>query len=162
VSANGLSEAPVVSADGRYVVFDTEATNLAPSDTDTSYDVLVWDGADGSFDLASLGSTGPKVLSDAGTPSISADGRYVSFVSPSSELTSGDTNDAYDVFVRDRQLDTLRRVTDTADGAPSNGRSDRGRLSGDGHTLVLHSEASNLVPGDTNGVKDVFVRDLTR
>ncbi|MBO9523679.1 MAG: PD40 domain-containing protein [Nocardioidaceae bacterium] len=161
VGGDGWSASPSISADGRYVAFFSEAGNLTAGDTDGWADVKVWDGNDGSFEQISLTSTGAEVFADVGSPSISADGRYVAFSSNHAAFTSGDTNGAWDVFVRDRQLGTLRRVSDGLGGAASDGDA-YGVLAGDGNTMVLRSAATNLVAGDTNGVADLFARDLTR
>jgi hypothetical protein len=93
-------------------------------------------------------------------PDISADGRFVAFGSFSPNLVPGDTNDAFDVFVRDRATSTTVRASVDSAGVEGNAASTSPRISGDGRFVAFGSEASNLVAGDTNGRRDVFVHDL--
>jgi Tol biopolymer transport system component len=102
----------------------------------------------------------PAVGFVAASPAISGDGRFVAFASSASNLVKKDTNGATDVFVHDLVTGrTVRASVDSA-GAESNDVSFRPDLNGDGRFVVFDSAASNLVPGDTNGVPDVFVHDL--
>src|SRR5207249_304351 len=91
--------------------------------------------------------------------SISSDGRYIAFDSFSSNLVSGDTNDANDVFVYDRQTCQTTRVSVATGGGQSNGGAFNPSISGDGRFIAFQSEASNLVPNDTNFMDDSFVHD---
>jgi hypothetical protein len=91
--------------------------------------------------------------------SISLDGRYVSFGSYATNLVSGDTNGATDVFVKDRWTGVTTRVSVDDQGQEANGASSTSRITGDGRLVVFQSLANNLVPGDTNGSSDIFVRD---
>jgi Tol biopolymer transport system component len=93
-------------------------------------------------------------------PDLSFDGRYVAFVSWATNLVQGDTNRFADIFVRDRRRGMTERVSVAGDGAQANGGSDRPRVSADGRFVAFRSHASNLVPGDTNRLSDVFVRDV--
>ena len=92
-------------------------------------------------------------------PSLSADGRFVAFVSSGSDLVVGDANLADDVFVRDRLLGVTQRVSVSTFGDEANGGSYSSSISADGRFIAFTSEASNLVPDDTNGTWDVFLRD---
>src|SRR5207244_1451712 len=92
-------------------------------------------------------------------PSISADGRYVAFQSYATNLVLGDDNGYIDVFVRDRQTGQTTRVSVDSAGLQGNDYSDSPSISADGSYVAFHAAASNLVPGDTNGKEDVFVRD---
>ena len=94
------------------------------------------------------------------TPWISADGRYVVFYSDSSNLVSGDTNGANDVFLHDMQTGTTSRISVSSSGTAGNSESFFPSISADGRYVVFTSAATNLVSGDTNGIEDVFVRDL--
>ena len=96
----------------------------------------------------------------AGNAAISAGGRYVAFASGASDLVAHDTNGVFDVFARDRRRKTTERVSVGPAGAQANGQSGLSAISANGRFVVLWSDASNLVPGDANGVADVFVRDL--
>jgi hypothetical protein len=94
--------------------------------------------------------------------SISADGRYIAFASAASNLVQGDANGVPDVFVRDRQTDTTTRVSLAADGTQGNDDAIYTSISADGRYVAFESTASNLVPGDTNSVEDVFVATLAQ
>lgn len=150
-----------ISASGRYVVFACNASNLDTGDTNGVGDVFVHDRQTGLTERVSVSSNGAQANLDCQNPQISADGRYVMFQSFSATLVSGDTNLASDVFVRDRVLGTTERVSVHSNGTQGNGSSgDEGlHASDDGRFVVFNSRATNLVPGDTNGRDDVFVRD---
>jgi Tol biopolymer transport system component len=153
---------PAMSADGRYVVFESSATNLVPGDTNGAEDVFVHDRQTGATERVSVASDGTQGNALSGFASISADGRYVAFVSFAGNLVPGDTNGHYDVFVRDRQNGTTERVSVSSGGAQGNGDSSVGfglTMSADGRYVAFASDSSNLVPGDTNGFSDTFVRD---
>jgi Tol biopolymer transport system component len=95
----------------------------------------------------------------SGNAAISADGRSVAIASSASDLVRGDTNGVYDVFVRDRRRGVTVRTSVGPNGVQANGRTGLSAISANGRYVVMWSEASNLVIGDTNGVADVFVRD---
>jgi Tol biopolymer transport system component len=158
---NSASHDPSMSADGRYVAFDSVASNLVPGDANGNEDVFVRDQQTGTTSLVSLSSTGAQANSGAYEPAISGDGRYVVFTSYASNLVPSDTNATADVFVRDRQTGTTSRVSVSSTGAQGNLQSFSGAaaISADGRYVAFESFASNLVPGDTNGREDVFVRD---
>jgi Tol biopolymer transport system component len=109
---------------------------------------------------ASLGAGGAEVTSANRFPSISADGRWIAFESDAADLVPGDTNGFTDVFVRDLGLPTTVRASVSWSGVEGDGPSGSPSISGDGRWVAFTSSATNLVPGDTNGVADVFVRDL--
>jgi len=149
---------PSISADGRYVAFGTDATNLVSGDTNGAEDILVRDRVNGTTERVSVDSSGTQGNGLSQDPSISADGRYVAFGSSANNLVSGDTN-GQDVFVRDRQNGTTERVNVDSSGAQGNDLGWVPSISADGHFVVFQSEATNLVSGDTNSVRDIFVRD---
>ena len=95
-----------------------------------------------------------------GAPAIGADGRWIAFVSSATNLAAGDTNGSQDVFVHDRQTGTTSRVSLGQGGVQANSLSRNPAISADGGFVALESFAGNLVAGDTNGVSDVFVRDM--
>ncbi len=107
----------------------------------------------------SVASNGDEGNNGSSEPSISTDGRYVSFASDASNLVVGDTNGVSDVFVHDRQTGETTRVSVSSSGAQANGHSTWNYTSSDGRYVTFRSEASNLVIGDTNGVADIFVND---
>jgi Tol biopolymer transport system component len=156
---NDLSGSPSISADGRFVAFSSYASNLVPGDTNGDLDVFVRDRELGTTERVSLSPIGDQGDGDSYYPSISADGRFVAFQSSASSLVPGDTNGVVDVFVRDRQLGTTERVSVSSSGGQGNNESGYPSISADGRFVAFQSYASNLVPGDTNGRADVFVRD---
>lgn len=157
--ANGYSFDPTISEDGRFVAFYSLASNLVAGDSNGTGDVFVHDRLTGTTERVSIDSRGSQGNSISFRPSLSANGRLVAFFSFASNLVSGDTNGAQDVFVRDRQAGTTERVSVTSGGTQGNGDSDSPKLSADGRFVAFRSSATNLMPGDTNGVDDVFVRD---
>jgi hypothetical protein len=158
--ALGYSYDSCVSADGRYVVFESFAFNIVPDDTNNDVDVFLWDRQTGENELIDVSSSGVQGNTRAGGASVSADGRYVAFYSTATNLVDNDTNGVADIFIRDRQAGTTSRVTLGTGGAQADGNTYYPSISSDGRYLVFASEATNLVPGDTNGYEDVFVRDL--
>jgi Tol biopolymer transport system component len=156
---NGRSFIPALSADGRYAAFYSDATNLVPGDTNGSRDVFVRDLQSGETTRVSVSTSGTEANGDSFAPAISSDGRYVAYASSASNLVDGDTNDANDVFVRDRQTNTTTRISVAFDGTQANGGSDQPSLSGDGRLVAFTSAASNITEGDANGNRDAFVYD---
>jgi Tol biopolymer transport system component len=118
----------------------------------------VW--AHGTTERVSVSSGGAQGDDYSSDPVISADGRFVAFYSFASDLVPGDTNNAADVFVRDRQTGKTRRVSVSSGGAQGNALSFGPAISSDGRFVAFESYASNLVPNDTNNAIDVFVRTL--
>jgi Tol biopolymer transport system component len=160
IHADGASQWGAFSADGRYVTLATYATNLAEGDTNGSRDIVIYDRETHHFSLVSVASDGSQGNGDSQGGAMSQDGRYVVFDSKASNLVPGDTNGVWDTFVRDRLTGQTSRVSISTDGVQGNDQSASGRISADGRYVVFSSHATNLVPGDTNGVDDVFLRDL--
>jgi Tol biopolymer transport system component len=156
---NAPSTTPDVSADGRYVVFDSLATNLVVSDTNNIDDVFLYDRQTKTTVRVSVSSTGEQGNNYSHSPTISADGRYIVFTSNANNLVPDDTNNQPDIFVHDRVLGTTERVSINSQGEEGDYSSHSGRLSADGRYVVFTSYANNLVPGDTNSEQDVFVHD---
>lgn len=157
--SNWDSSNPSISADGRYIAFDSFADNLMTEDTNGSADVFMHDRQTGKTTLVSTDSAGKQGNAYNGTPSISANGRYVSFVSGANNLIAGDTNQFADIFIHDQQTGRTERVSVNNIGEQSNGGSNSPAISADGRYVVFISRADNLVAGDTNGETDVFVHD---
>jgi Tol biopolymer transport system component len=153
---------PAISAHGRHIAFQSDATNLVANDTNGLPDVFVRDRFTGTTERVSVTSRGSQSNGDSGFATMSNDGRYIAFSSDASNLVAGDTNGVTDVFVRDRARATTHRVSLTSDGRQANGLSFDPNISGNGRYIAFISEAANLVPGDTNGLVDVFVRDLLK
>ena len=157
--SNGDSYAPSISADGRFVTFESEAFNLVPGDTNGCRDVFVHDRQTGVTTRVSVTSNGTQSTGASGTASLSADGRFVAFRSWASNLVPGDTNAYSDIFVHDRETGVTTRVSVASDGTQGSGESRRPSVSADGRFVAFLSWASNLVPDDTNGAVDVFVAE---
>jgi archaellum component FlaF (FlaF/FlaG flagellin family) len=156
---NNVSVNPAISADGRFVAFDSLASNLVPGDTNGTWDVFVHDRQTRTTTRVSVGPGGVQGNGETSGLAISDDGRFVAFDSLASNLVPGDTNDAVDVFVRDRLRETTRRVSVRSNGAQANSRSFNPSISGNGRFVGFTSVATNLVKGDTNNFSDVFVHD---
>ena len=151
---------PAMSADGRYIGFASGASNLVPDDTNGKTDLFVRDRGTWAVERVSVDSSGGQSNDYSGDPAISADGRYLSFMSAASNLVSGDTNGVADIFVRDRQTGTTERVSVDSSGNQGLGDSKWwNAISADGRYVAFYSEANNLVPGDTNFTGDTFLRD---
>jgi Tol biopolymer transport system component len=160
--ANDGSFFPSISADGRFVAFFSDASNLVVGDTNGQLDVFVRDRRRDKTRRVSVSSAGAEANGGSTEPSISADGRFVAFPSDASNLVVGDTNGQLDVFVRDRRRDKTTRVSVTSAGAEANDGSFNPSISADGRFVAFPSYASNLVEGDTNQTGDTFVRDRRR
>ena len=158
--ANGSSFNPAISADGRYVAFESVATNLVAGDGNGARDIFVKDLQTGAIWCASSSAQGVFGNGGSSSPDITADGRYVVFQSDAPNLVPGDTNGTTDVFIKDIQTGAIRRVSTDALGAGGNAPSTSARISADGHFVTFESAATNLVPGDTNYHTDIFVKDL--
>jgi Tol biopolymer transport system component len=144
-----------ISGDGHLVAFTSLASNLVPGDINATSDVFVRDVIAGTTTLVSPGSDGASY-----SPSISGDGRSVAFTSSASNLVPGDTNGAPDVFARDLVAGTTTLVSQSSTGEIGDARSDSAAISADGTTIAFASLAGNLAAGDSNNVRDVFVRIL--
>jgi WD40-like Beta Propeller Repeat len=149
-----------ISSDGRFVGFASDASNLVPGDTNGTFDSFLHDRQTGTTERVSVDSAGNQGNGDSYHSSVSADGRFVGFTSSASNLVSGDTNDAGDVFVKDRQTGTTERVSLNSSGEQASGGSSfYPAISADGSVVAFLSDATNLVPGDTNDVTDTFVHE---
>ncbi len=148
---------PAISADGHSVAFWSEATNLVPGDTNGVIDIFAKDRQSGAVERISVAADGSQANGHSYNLSMSDDGMVIAFWSEASNLVAGDTNNAADVFVRDRVAGTLERISVAGDGSQGNAASYNPTVSPDGRIIAFWSEASNLVPGDDNGKVDVFI-----
>ena len=156
---NNFSYFSQISDDGRYVVFQSQSSNLAPGDNNGQYDIFRHDLVAGTTEIVSLRVNGTGSANGLGlSPDISGDGRYVVYGSNASNAVPGDTNGTWDVFLRDMELGVTERISVTSTGAQAAQRSDPGRITPDGRFVVFESDA-DLAPADTNGVKDVYRLD---
>jgi Tol biopolymer transport system component len=158
-AVGGPSFSPAISADGRFVAFESSARNLVPGPHNGRRHIVVHDRSTGATTRASVGPRGVPADGDSFFASISADGRYVAFESDATNLVPDDSNQRADVFVHDRVTGITIRVSEATGGAQGAGDSGRPRISADGRYVVFDSEAPNLVAEDTNNVADVFVHD---
>ncbi len=166
VEANQDSENATISRDGRYIAYESAATNLVSTANNGSYHIFRYDTVTHTTVHISKTTAGVQGNASSRYPAISNDGRYVSFTSLATNLVAGDTNARPDVFRRDSVSNVTIRVSVTNAGAQGNNtqtRSDNitSSISGDGRYVLFRSSASNLVAGDTNGLDDLFVRDVT-
>ena len=157
---NSVSFDATISPDGRYVTYASEASNLVPGDTNNTFDIFVFDRQTHTTERISVASDGTQANDQSQGPTISADNRFVTYFSNASNLVSGDTNGTADIFVYDRVAHTTTRLSVAADGTEANGFSQFPSISADGHEVIYTSLASNLVPGDTNDVSDVFLAQI--
>ena len=160
---------PTLSADGRFVAFSSEASNLVPGDTNNDRDIFVHDRQSGITTRVSVASGGQQLDSETSFPSeaaiwpsISGDGKLVAFSSELSTVVAGDTNGASDIFVHDRPSGTTTRVSVASDGSQASSTglgSFEPSISADGRYVAFESDSPNLVANDVNAATDVFVHD---
>jgi hypothetical protein len=158
LEANGASAHPVLSSDGRYVAFSSQATNLVAGDTNGHMDIFVRDRVAGTTERVSVNSAGLEGSDDSAEPSISADGRYVAYWSAASNLVPADSNGVPDVFVRDRQAGTTERVSIGSDGTEGDFPSNYPAISADGNFVTFESNATFLHGGPFI-VGQIYVRN---
>lgn len=154
-----------IGADGRYVFFTSQATNLVPGDTNGKADLFVYDTATTSIERLGLGPGGVEPNGDASQPFVTPDGRFVAFASAASNLVAGDTNNISDVFLLDRATATVTRVSVASDGGATNTPASPRGISADGRRVSFTAGSfttlvPNVVTGDINGASDLFVRDM--
>lgn len=167
VALNGLngfrpSYGKGISADGRYVAFASSAPDLVPGGAEV-YGLYVRDRQTGTTTRETLTSAGAPADGprdyELHTATMSRDGRYVTFETAVNDVVPGDTNNAMDIFVRDRSTGEVELVSIADAGTQADGDSWGPRVSDGGRCVVFTSDATTLVPGDTNGKSDLFVRD---
>jgi hypothetical protein len=150
-----------ISASGRFVAFDSFASNLVAGDTNNTGDIFVRDLLNNTTNRVSVSGTGEQGNGISSLPAISNNGQIVAFQSLASNLVAGDTNNRADIFVRDLQANTTNRVSVSTTGQQGNGNSvSAPAISGTGRFVAFVSDSSNLVSGDANNLPDVFLRDL--
>jgi Tol biopolymer transport system component len=168
-SGGGNSMNPIITPDGRYVLFASTADNLALTSSNTPFpaqsppkiNVFLRDRTNGTTTLVSINLAGTGGGNGDSIPiELSTNGQFALFESTASDLVPGDTNNVTDVFVRDLVNGTNILVSIGADGGCANGTSGESAMTSNGRYVAFASTASNLVPGDTNGFRDIFVRDL--
>ncbi len=158
VEANHWSNNPSISADGRYIAFDSQASNLVSDDIGWAKDIFVRDQQTSDLIRISVNFHGEQGDSSSWEPSISADGRYVVFTSSANNLSPWDQS-ADDIFLHDRVTGLIEQISTSSLGAPGNHHSSQPSISADGRFVAFSSWADNLVPADTNLSYDIFVKD---
>lgn len=158
-AANRTASRPAMSPDGRFVVFNSPATNLAPNANGVEQ-VYLRDRLNGTTTLASVGMDGEPANAYTYRGQVSADGRYVAFASQATNLVPGSSGTLEHLYLRDMVAGTTIRVNVNLDGRQSNAAGSRPNLSKDGRYVVFNSYATDLVTLPTNGYSNVYVRDV--
>lgn len=155
---------PSITPNGRYVSFESGASNIVPGDTNGRIDGFVVDVVRGTTTCVSVNDAGVIGNASSRTPILSSNGRYAAFSSTATNLVPDDTNATSDAFVRDLRRGTTRRISARPDGVQADSGSNGGIFDASGRYLAYTSIASNLVPGETdgNGVLDIYIHDLSR
>lgn len=148
-NGNGPSGSPDITTDGRFLAFESGASNLVPGDVNFVWDIFVRDLDTGAVERVSVTSAGVAANRSSYRPSISDDGRFVVFESTATNLVVGDTNNTFDVFLHDRVTGDTTRISVGADGAQANWAAVDPEISGDGRFIVFNSPASTLIADDT-------------
>jgi Tol biopolymer transport system component len=155
---NGGSFSPSVSADGRYIAYWSNASDLVPDDTNKTGDIFVFDRNEGTTTRVSVASDGTQGDGMSSDPSISPDGRWVTFWSGADNLVPDDTNGKRDIFLCDREGASVTRVSVADDGRQGDGDSFSPNVNGGGSLVAFDSAARTLVADDhkTKG-SDIFL-----
>ncbi len=161
-SGNSVSVAPVITPNGRFVAFESLASDLTANNTNGTLDIFVRDLKTGTTTLVSVNQPGTASGNDDSfAPVMSGNGRFVAFDSDASDLVANDTNGTLDIFVRDLKTGTTTLVSvNQAGTASGNDFSELLAISPNGRFVAFDGRASDLTGNDSNGKKDVFVRDL--
>ncbi len=163
-SPDGASDKSFISSDGRYVLFASAATNLIDGDTNGQQDIFIYDLIDKTTEIVSTSSSGTIADGPSSTPSMSADNRYVVFVSTATNLVANDPNGKLgDIFVKDLVTGTTTLVSTSIDGKGANADCKNAHISADGKFVTYSSLATNLAADDTNGIgiEDIFRVELS-
>lgn len=161
LEASAGSRKPAISADGRFMAFESGADNLYAKDSNNREDIFLTDRNTGLTKCISLAASGKTGNGSSRNPTISADGRYVVFASDAADLTDGDTNGRTDICLYDTVTQQMERVSTGIQGVTADNGSDSPSISAEGQYVVFSSDATNLVQGDSNGSRDIFLRDRT-
>jgi Tol biopolymer transport system component len=167
-NGNGDSWAPITSPDGRYILFASTADNLVATSSSNgiprlnppSINVFLRDRVEGTTTLVSMNLAGVGGNGNSFPTGISSNGQFALFESAASDLVASDTNGVNDIFLRDMVNGVTRLVSVATNGTSGDGDSRDSMLTPDGRFVAFVSAASNLTPGDTNGIADAFVGDM--
>lgn len=159
-AANGESHPAKISEDGRFVVYRSFATNIVNPPTDGESHMFLYDRVTGKNELITVNSDGEMANGFSKEPSVCNGGRYVSFTSDATNLTSIPHNGERQIYIRDRVKGETHLVTYSINGGMGNGRAHRSVLLPDCSAIGLATDATDFISGDTNGVRDLFVAEL--
>lgn len=159
---NGDSINPRISQDGRFVVFQSAATNLSADDTNAYSDIFVWDRNSGALTNITMGAASRNTNNHAVRPDVGAgDGSGATVVFESARaFVAADTNNALDIFAYNMTTRAFRLVSARANGATVAVASEEASISDNGRFVSFTGYSDGLVPGDSNGTRDVFVKNL--
>ena len=160
--ANGESIESVISADGKFIAFSSTASNIVENDSNNASDVFLFSRIDKSIRLVSADISGHAGNGRSFTPSISANGRYISFISRATNLVANGSNNEESVFLFDAHSNQIEKVSINSNGEEASKNSNGASISSDGRYVVFSSMASDLSSGDDASSQDVFLRDLHR
>jgi Tol biopolymer transport system component len=160
VEGIGPSLDPAISGDGRFVAFESRASNLVEGDTNETIDVFVHDRLNGTTRRISVSNEGIEGESDSRDASISQDGRFIAFISLARNFYEPDSYYGWQIYVHDQNTSMIEMVSVNDAGIPGNWSAVSSDISGNGRFVALESYANNLSPGDTSTGLDIFVRDL--
>ncbi len=155
-------ERPHISANGKWIAFESTATNLVAGDTNGESDLFLHRLGKGTTERVEIAGAGVEADDGSFTPRLSANGRHIAFLSQATNLVAGDTNGNQDAFVHDSKQGTTVRVSVTSDGTEASGSTSQLEMSANGRWVVMQSSATNLVPGDVNFASDGFLHDLKK
>ncbi len=159
IPGNNSSYQPSISADGRYIAFESSASDLVNGDGNEKYDIFIRDVETGKTELISSSIFGTSGNGDSRYPSISADGRFVAFYSGSSDLVAGDTNNQIDIFLHDSLSGEMSLISIATNGSQTNADSKYPSISPDGNWIAYTSWATNLVTEDQDSYSDIYLYD---
>ena len=148
-----------LNGDGRYVAFQSSATNLVPEDTNGLIDIFVYDQQTATTSRVSVTPDGGNADGNSQQPALSTDGRYVAFESDATNLVAGETSAGTNIYVYDRQTQTTERVSVNTAGLDPNGPNFHAGLSANGRFVSFRSSATDVVRDDTNGFQDIVIHD---
>ncbi|MDQ5954172.1 MAG: hypothetical protein QG583_100 [Patescibacteria group bacterium] len=162
VESDGDAYSAYISSDGNFITFVSDATNLVAGDTNGQADIFLRDIALGTTTRISVDSDEVEGdgSSDGDIQSMSSDNNLIVFAGTATNLVAGDTNGVQDIFLRNVTLGTTTRISVDSDEVEGDGPSNNPMISADGNYVVFESDSTNLVADDTNGVRDIFLRDI--
>lgn len=162
VQGNYGSYSPTMTADGRFVAFNSFARTLTAPPIPGLSNIYLRDRLNGTTIRITNGTQGPNGYASSSNPVISSDGLLVAFASTASDLVPDDTNSEDDIFAYDRRTEQMIRVSVASDGSQANRGANyiNTRIAATARSVAFSSNSSNLVANDTNRVEDVFVRDI--